>query len=222
MRLLLAEDEEELARAVRTVLEKVGGYEVDWVPDGLEAVNASAEKSYDCMIFDIMMPRMDGIEALSKIRAGGDVTPVIMLTAKSEIDDRITGLDAGADDYLTKPFAMKELMARIKAQTRRQTSYTPNLLTVGNVKLNTSESELSCENSVRLSRKENGVMQLLMLNEGKSLSGAEIFRKVWADEPDKDPGIVWVYISYLKDKLVSVAANLTIEGGKDGPYTLKK
>lgn len=220
MRLLLAEDEEELARAVKTVLEKVGGYEVDWVPDGLEAVNASAEKSYDCMIFDVMMPRMDGIEALSKIRAGGDVTPVIMLTAKSEIDDRITGLDAGADDYLTKPFAMKELMARIKAQTRRQTSYTPNLLTVGNVKLNTSESELSCENSVRLSRKENGVMQLLMLNEGKSLTGAEIFRKVWADEPDKDPGIVWVYISYLKDKLVSVAANLTIEGGKDGPYTL--
>ena len=130
------------------------GYEVDAVYDGQAAVDKALVQSYDCMILDIMMPKKDGVQALQEIREKGDMTPVLMLTAKAEVDDRITGLDAGADDYLTKPFAMGELLARLRSLTRRSTSYAPSKLTVGNVELDVEEQELACRNSIRLANKE--------------------------------------------------------------------
>lgn len=161
MKILIAEDEKAMSDALGMVLRHFG-YEVDTVPDGLAAVEKVQESAYDCMVFDVMMPRMDGVEALKRIRSSGDVTPVILLTAKAEVDDRITGLDAGADDYLTKPFAMGELMARIRSMTRRAGAFTPGRLSVGHVTLDVEEQEISCESSIRLSSKEAKLMKYFM------------------------------------------------------------
>ena len=138
-----------------------------------------------------MMPKKDGITALKEIRSTGDVTPVIFLTAKAELDDRVNGLDAGADDYLTKPFAMKELLARIRSATRRAEGYAATKISVGNVTLDTSEQELSCRNSVRLGGKEGALMEVFMRNEGRAFSTEELLRKVWSDEPEQTGDIVW-------------------------------
>ena len=221
MRILLAEDEQQLSRAVAAVLSHMG-YEIDVAENGLRAVELSGEKTYDCMVFDIMMPVMDGIEALRQIRQSGDVTPVIMLTAKSEVSDRVTGLDAGADDYLTKPFAIAELAARIRSLIRRHDSYTPKVLSCGTVSLDTSELELKAENSVRLSEKEMQLMELLILNSGKELTAGQLFEKIWKDDESTPEGVVWMYICYLRSKLEAVAANVTIIGGREGPFSLKE
>lgn len=222
MKILLAEDTEELNRAITQVL-TMQGYEVDSVYDGTAATEYAASASYDCMIFDIMMPIKDGITALKEIRSAGDVTPVILLTAKSEIDDRVEGLDAGADDYLTKPFAMKELLARVRSQERRKVSYTPNDLTLGSVRLSVSEQELSSKNSIRLSGKEVRLMEYLMLNAGKELSTETLFSHVWQqDEVEGEAeDAVWIYISYLRQKLMSINADIGIEGMKGGYFVLK-
>ena len=195
------------------------GYEVDPVYDGEAAVQMAQRHSYDCMVFDIMMPKLDGVQALQQIRDGGDVTPVIMLTAKSEVADRINGLDAGADDYLTKPFAMAELLARLRAMTRRSTAFTPQKLQTGSVSLDVAEQELCSTNAVRLSAKETKLMQLLMLNADKDLTTGEILSRVWPDE-EEDEKIVWIYISYLKEKLAAIDADITITGGEGGPFRL--
>lgn len=221
MRILLAEDEQQLSRAVAAVLSHMG-YEIDVAENGLRAVELSGEKTYDCMVFDIMMPVMDGIEALRQIRQSGDVTPVIMLTAKSEVSDRVTGLDAGADDYLTKPFAIAELAARIRSLIRRNDSYTPKVISCGNVSLDTSELELKAENSVRLSEKEMQLMELLILNSGKELTAGQLFEKIWKDDESTPEGVVWMYICYLRSKLEAVAANVAIIGGREGPFSLKE
>ncbi len=222
MKILLAEDTKELNKAVSQVL-KMQNYEVDSVYDGQQAVEYAAKESYDCMIFDIMMPVKDGITALKEIRASGDVTPVILLTAKSEVDDRVEGLDAGADDYLTKPFAMKELLARVRSQERRKASYTPNDLTLGSVKLSVSEQELSARNSIRLSNKEVKLMEYLMLNSGKELATETIFAHVWQKEEieGESEDAVWIYISYLRQKLMSINAAIGIEGMKGGSFVLR-
>ncbi|MCR5774559.1 MAG: response regulator transcription factor [Lachnospiraceae bacterium] len=222
MKILLAEDTEELNRAVTQVL-TMQGYETDPVYDGQAAVDHALSGSYDCMIFDIMMPIKDGITALKEIRAAGDVTPVLLLTAKTEIDDRVEGLDAGADDYLSKPFAMKELLARIRSMTRRKSSYTPTDLTIGSVKLSVSEQELSARNSIRLSNKESRLMEYLMLNVGKELSTETLFSHVWDQESiEGDPAdAVWIYISYLRQKLMSINADIGIEGMKGDSFVLK-
>ena len=222
MKILLAEDTTELNKAVTQVF-KMQGWEVDSVYDGAKAVELAGSVSYDCMIFDIMMPVMDGITALKEIRAAGDVTPVILLTAKSEVDDRVEGLDAGADDYLTKPFAMKELLARVRSQERRKASYTPTDLTLGSVRLLVSEQELSARNSIRLSLKETKLMEYLILNTGKELSSETIFSHVWQNEDvEGDPeDAVFIYISYLRQKLMSINADIGIEGNKGGSFTLK-
>ncbi len=219
MRILLAEDEQQLSRAVAAVLSH-SGYEVDTAENGAVAVRLAEENAYDCMVFDIMMPVMDGIEALRKIRETGNVTPVIMLTAKAEVEDRIGGLDAGADDYLTKPFAMGELAARIRSATRRRESFTPKVLTMGNISLDTDQEELKAENSVRLAKKESELLEYLLLNRNKELTLDEIYRRVWADDPEIERDVVWVYISYLQNKLTAVSANVKIAGGKMGPYML--
>ncbi len=221
MKILLAEDERALSSAETAILRHLG-YEVDPVFDGEAAIKNAAANVYDCILLDIMMPKKDGIEALKEIRASGNVTPVIMLTAKAEIEDRITGLDAGADDYLPKPFAMPELVARIRAATRRTAeTFTPQKLTVGSVTLDIDEQALKCTNDVRLSGKETRLMEFFMLNRGKKLSTQDIFDHVWKNDADADPQIVWIYISYLREKLHAVRADITIEGEEGQSFRLQ-
>ena len=220
MKILLAEDEHDMSNAIAAVL-KHFDYDVDTVYDGEAAVEYAHEQAYDCMIFDIMMPKLDGIEALKQLRQHGNVTPVIMLTAKAEIDDRITGLDAGADDYLTKPFAMGELLARVRSILRRNGSFTSARLSTGAVELNVEEQELSCKSSIRLSNKETKLMKLFMLNAGKTFETDVLIEHVWKDEENVSSDIVWVYVSYLREKLESIGADVEIVGEKDGAFFLK-
>jgi DNA-binding response OmpR family regulator len=215
----LAEDERDMSAAIAAVLAHFD-YEVDTVYDGLAAMDQASKRSYDCMVFDIMMPKMDGIEALKKLRQSGDVTPVIMLTAKAEVDDRITGLDSGADDYLTKPFAMGELLARIRSMTRREQTFNQTRLSAGTVDLDVEEQELSCKSSIRLSNKETKLMKLFMLNEGKHFGTDTLAERIWKEEDDVDSSIVWVYISYLREKLDAIGADVRIMGHKDGDFFL--
>ena len=221
MKILLAEDEQQLSRVLETAMTHEG-YQVDTAFDGQEAVDLAKENAYDLMILDIMMPVKTGIEALKEIRQTGNTTHVIMLTAMSEVDDKVTGLDAGADDYLTKPFSLKELLARLRSMSRRVASFTPNLLQIGQTSLNVGEHELISSNSIRLAGKESKMMEFLMLNAQKSLSTQEIFRHVWSKDEDEDldEGFVWIYISYLRQKLKAIHADLAILGEEGGSFTL--
>lgn len=160
----------------------------------------------------------DGIQALRELRARGDVTPVIMLTAKSEVDDRIEGLTAGADDYLTKPFALRELEARIRAQIRRSEHFATGLLSYRDLTLNADEQELSCRSAVRLAARETQLMEFLIRNAEQELMPEAIRRHVWRDQPDTGDEAVYLYISYLRRKLASVAADAEIRAGGSGGY----
>lgn len=221
MKILLAEDEQQLSRVLETAMTHEG-YQVDTAFDGQEAVDLAKINAYDLMILDIMMPVKTGIEALKEIRQTGNTTHVIMLTAMSEVDDKVTGLDAGADDYLTKPFSLKELLARLRSMSRRVATFTPNLLQIGQTSLNVGEHELISSNSIRLAGKESRMMEFLMLNAQKSLSTQEIFRHVWSKDEDEDldEGFVWIYISYLRQKLKAIHADLAILGEEGGSFTL--
>ena len=221
MKILLAEDEQQLSRVLETAMTHEG-YQVDTAFDGQEAVDLAKENAYDLMILDIMMPVKTGIEALKEIRQTGNTTHVIMLTAMSEVDDKVTGLDAGADDYLTKPFSLKELLARLRSMSRRVATFTPNLLQIGQTSLNVGEHELISSNSIRLAGKESKMMEFLTLNAQKSLSTQEIFRHVWSKDEDEDldEGFVWIYISYLRQKLKAIHADLAILGEEGGSFTL--
>ena len=220
MRILLAEDEQQLARVVMTALAHEG-YQVDWAKDGQQAVQLSQQTVYDLMILDIMMPVKDGIEALKEIRASGHTNHVIMLTAMAEVDDRVTGLDAGADDYLTKPFSLKELLARLRSMSRRVDHYEAPQLALGNTQLKLEEMEVSANNAIRLAGKEAKLLALLMKNPGKALSQTYIYDHVWADEAaPADYELVNVYLAYLVQKLLSIRSNLQIVGQPSGPYQL--
>lgn len=220
MRILLAEDEQQLARVVMTALAHEG-YQVDWAKDGQQAVQLAQQTVYDLMILDIMMPVMNGIEALKEIRASGHTNHVIMLTAMAEVDDRVTGLDAGADDYLTKPFSLKELLARLRSMSRRVDHYEAPQLALGNTQLKLEEMEVSANNAIRLAGKEAKLLALLMKNPGKALSQTYIYDHVWADESDQpDYELVNVYLAYLVQKLLSIRSNLQIVGQASGPYQL--
>ena len=219
MKILLAEDTKDLNRALCAIL-KHEGYDVDAAFDGEEVMDFIERDSYDCLVLDIMMPKKDGIQALTEIRAKNIITPVLMLIAKSEIDDRVAGLDAGADDYLTKPFAMKELLARVRALTRRKTEYGTNDLKYNDVLLYAQTFELASENSVRLSVKEFELMQQLMLNKDRSVSVDYILNNVWSREPDAQPDTVVLYVSYLKRKLRAIASDTVIEGDENSGYRL--
>lgn len=219
MKVLLAEDEMELAKAESAIL-IMNHYEVDNAYDGFEAEEMILHKPYDVIVLDIMMPRRDGIEVLKEIRKAGCTTPVIMLTAKAEVDDRITGLDAGADDYLTKPFSMKELLARIRSQTRRSSTFTPSVLHDGNLELDVSEQMLKAKNTIRLSARETKLLQYLMQNESRELSTQDILSHVWSDEKDADPEAVYFYVSYLREKLKAVGSDVEISGERNGSYHL--
>lgn len=219
MKILLAEDETDLANAIKALLIH-SGYSVDLAEDGQYAVDFAAQNGYDAMVFDIMMPRKDGLEALREIRAAGDTTPVIMLTAKSEIEDRITGLDSGADDYLTKPFAMAELLARLRAMTRRARPEAASVITYANIEVDPSSSELRAVSSISLAFKELKLLELLVKAEGKVITTEEIYDRIWQDDPDTSTKIVLMYISYLKNKLRSVGASCVITGSPESGYTL--
>ena len=220
MRILLAEDEQQLARVVMTALAHEG-YQVDWAKDGQQAVQLAQQTVYDLMILDIMMPVMNGIEALKEIRASGHTNHVIMLTAMAEVDDRVTGLDAGADDYLTKPFSLKELLARLRSMSRRVDHYEEPQLALGNTQLKLEEMEVSANNAIRLAGKEAKLLALLMKNPGKALSQTYIYDRVWADEAGPaDYELVNVYLAYLVQKLLSIRSNLQIVGQPSGPYQL--
>ena len=218
MKILLAEDEKDMAAALVAVLEH-SGYEVDAVHDGETALALSRKGAYARAVFDVMMPLMDGVTALKEMRASGDRTPVLLLTAKAEVDDRIEGLDAGADDYLPKPFAMGELLARLRSLTRRAEIYMPATLSMGSVTLDVENLELSSKSAVRLGSKEAQLMQYLMTNAGKSVTTDEIHERIWPDG-EQDASIVWMYISYLRQKLRAVHGDLEIMGTQGGSYTI--
>lgn len=225
MKILVAEDEIQMNRVLTTALTHEG-YDVDSVYDGQAAIDMANENAYDVMVMDIMMPVKSGIEAVQKIRRTGNQSHIIMLTAMAEVDDRVTGLDAGADDYLTKPFSLKELLARLRSMSRRvDTNFTSNILTVGTVTLNVGEQELVSQNTIRLAGKESKMLEFFMLNAGKKLSTDQIFNHVWAndkDAPEIDNGYVFIYVSYLRQKLKSIGANVVIEGEEMGGYELKE
>ena len=221
MKLLLAEDTRDLNRAVTAIL-KHEGFEVDSAYDGEEALSFLTAGSYDGIILDIMMPKVSGIEVLTTLRKMNDSTPVLLLTAKAEVDDRVSGLDAGADDYLTKPFAMKELLARIRSMLRRRTRYSAEELHFEDLSLRSESLELAAENSVRLSMKEFELMRLLISNPDKELSTEFILNQLWAGEPDAGADTVYLYISYLRGKLKAVDANVRIEGNRGGSFRLTK
>ncbi|EEU20145.1 response regulator transcription factor [Lactobacillus crispatus] len=221
MKILVAEDEPQLLRVLTVAMEHAG-YDVDPVDNGLKAVEHAKENSYDVIMLDIMMPVMDGITALKKIRESGDKTYILMLTAKAEVDDRVTGLDSGADDYLTKPFSLKELLARLRSKERREDDFTPNKLELGDVTLNVSKQELVSHNSIRLSGTETQLMNYFLLNQNKELSTEELLNHVWKNDIDANADVVWIYISYLRQKLQSIQSSVRIEGDKGDSYKLVK
>lgn len=221
MKLLFAEDEISMSEAVVDIL-TYHKYIVDAVYDGEEALEYARLGDYDGIILDIMMPKKDGLEVLRTLRSEGCTTPILMLSAKSEIEDKIQGLDMGADDYLAKPFAMGELLARVRAMLRRREEIKPDILTVGNVSLNTFTYELKTEhNAMVLSKLEYQLMELLMANKGIYLSTEELLVKVWGYNTDAEIGIVWVYISYLRKKLSALGANVEIKAKRNIGYTLE-
>ncbi len=221
MKLLYAEDERSLSEAVVDVLE-YQKYTVDPVYDGQDALDYAKNDRYDGIILDVMMPKKSGLEVLRALRAAGDKTPILLLTAKAEVEDRIEGLDLGADDYLAKPFAMGELLARIRAMLRRREDFTPDLLTLGDLSLDRRSYTLSAgENQVLLPKLEFQIMELFLLNRGSYLSTEDILVKVWGYDTDAEIGIVWVYISYLRKKLASLGSNVAIKAKRNIGYTLE-
>lgn len=220
MKLLLAEDTTDLNRALTAILTHEG-YSVDSVFDGEEALSHIRTDSYDVIILDIMMPKMDGIAVLKEARNLNVITPVLLLTAKAEVDDRVDGLDAGADDYLTKPFSMKELLARVRALTRRVTAYTPDDIKYRDAALRSESFELVCENTVRLSVKEFELLQTLMLNPGKTIETSFLIEHVWSSEPEATQETVSLYVSFLKRKLAAVSSDIEISGDTEQGFTLR-
>lgn len=219
MKLLLAEDTADLNRAITAIL-KHEHYDVTSVLNGTDALNSILEAPYDGIILDIMMPGLSGLEVLGEIRRHRITTPVLLLTAKAEVDDRVSGLDAGADDYLTKPFAMKELLARVRSLTRRGTLYVDDELHFSNLTLSSESLALSAENTVRLSMKEYELMKTLIVNAGRSLDVNYLLSHVWKSEPEADEDTVWLYISYLKGKLRAVSGRAVITGKRGGSCIL--
>ncbi len=223
MRILLAEDEKSMSKALTVILEK-NNYSVDAVYDGDSAYRYLRTSDYDAAILDIMMPGMDGITVLKKIRAEGNAIPVIMLTAKSEIEDKIEGLDSGANDYMTKPFNTRELLARIRAMTRANSVQNDSALKVGNITLNRSTFELKSEVSdevMMMSGKEYQMLELLMLNTSMPISTEKFLDKIWGIDSDADQSVVWTFLSYIRKKLVVLDANVEIKAYRGVGYKLE-
>lgn len=221
MRLLLAEDEKELAKALSVIL-RHNNYSVDAVHNGEDALCYLQNGDYDGAILDIMMPKLDGLSVLRKIREEGNCLPVLLLTAKSDIDDRVEGLDAGADDYLTKPFAMKELLARVRAMLRRRTDSVDTNITFGDITLEISSSILSCkEEKIRLTNKEFQMLEMLINADGGIISVDRFMDKIWGYDSETEQNVVWVYVSYLRRKLEGLGSKVVIEAHRNLGYSLE-
>lgn len=222
MRLLLAEDEKSLSRAIVVILEK-NNYSVDAVYDGEEALEYLKLGNYDGVILDIMMPKLDGISVLKKIREEGNTVPILILTAKSEIDDKVLGLDSGANDYLTKPFATQELLARIRAMTRTWNTQLTSRLQMRNVTLDRATFELSTPSgNFRLANKEFQILELLMSNPRCLISTERFMEKIWGCDNEAEINVVWVYISYLRKKLNALNADIQIKATRNAGYSLEE
>ena len=222
MRILLAEDECSLSRAIIALLEK-HNYSADAVYDGQEALDYLEAENYDAVILDIMMPKLDGLSVLRILRERGSQIPVLLLTAKSEVEDKVTGLDSGANDYLTKPFATAELLARIRAMTRTQSAQTDSRVSFGNITLDQTTYELSSPSgSFRLANKEYQMMELLLRNPRQLIPSERFLEKIWGYDSDVELNVVWVYISYLRKKLTALQADIQIKATRNAGYSLEK
>lgn len=221
MRLLLAEDERALSKVLVAIL-KHNNYSVDAVYDGEEALDYLESGIYDALILDVMMPKIDGFEVLKRLRKNGNSLPVLMLTAKSDIDDKVTGLDLGADDYLTKPFVTKELLARIRAITRRKDDLKDNVLKFGDIRLDKQSFELiGNKDKVMLTSKEFQIMEELMRYPSKVISAEHFMEKVWGFDSDTEISVVWTYISYLRKKLKQIGSQIGIKAVRNIGYILE-
>ncbi len=220
MRILLAEDERALSKAIVKIFEK-NNYSVDAVYDGQSALDYLELGCYDAAVLDIMMPKMDGITVLRTVRAAGNQIPVLMLTAKAEIEDRVLGLDSGANDYLPKPFDMRELLARIRSITRGRTE-ADTKLSFGNVTLDRATFELSSPSgSFRLANKEYQIMEYLLSNPHRVISSEKFMEKIWGYDSEAELNVVWVYISYLRKKLAALNADIRIASSRNAGYSLE-
>ena len=221
MKLLYAEDERSLSEAVVDIL-TYQKYIVDAVYDGEDAYDYAMSGDYDGIILDIMMPKRDGIEVLSALRKGGCKTPILLLTAKTLVDDRIRGLDAGADDYLPKPFDMGELLARVRAMLRRREEFHPDLLSFGDLTLNIQSGALSCgDTEFVLPKQEYRLMEQLMVNRNIFLSSEDLLIKAWGYDAETDVGSVWLYISYLRKRLMAMNSRVEIVSKRNIGYRLE-
>lgn len=222
MRVLIAEDEVSIAKALKIILEKEK-YTVDIVHDGQEAFEFITGSIYDVLVLDIMMPRMDGITLLRKIRKLGIATPTLFLTAKAEVEDRVTGLDAGADDYLPKPFATSEFLARVRALTRRSDVYTPALIKYGNITLDCSRFVIVTDRGeTRLNNKEFQLMELFIRHPGQIFSTEHLMDRIWGTDSAAETDVVWTYIGFLRRKLRELSANIEITTIRGAGYTLEE
>ena len=220
MRILLAEDEKALSKALVKIFE-ANNYSIDAVYDGQEALDYLEAGNYDAAVLDIMMPKVDGIEVLRRIREAGSNLPVLMLTAKSEVEDKVKGLDTGANYYLTKPFATQELLAAVRAITR-PTAEADNKIRAGNITLDRASFELSTPSgSVKLANKEFQMMELLMAHPGNIVSVDTFMDHIWGYDTDTESNVVWVYVSYLRKKLASLGADMSIKATRNVGYSLE-
>ena len=221
MKILLAEDERSLSRAIVRILES-GGYTAEAVYDGEDALAYLDSGQYDAAVLDIMMPKMSGLDVLRTLRARGNAVPVLLLTAKAEIEDKVTGLDSGANDYLTKPFDARELLARLRVLTRAQQT-SDSVLRFGNIELDRAAFTLSGpKGSFRLANKEFQMMEILMSNPGHLISSERFFEKIWGLEAEAELNVVWVYISYLRKKLDALGAGVRIKATRNAGYSLEE
>lgn len=221
MRLLIAEDEKDLADALCVLFEK-SQFSVDTVGDGFSAYEYASSGEYDAIILDIMMPKLNGIDVLKRLREDSVSTPVMMLTAKGQKDDRILGFNSGADDYLPKPFDPDELIARVRALLRRSSSYTPDILRFGDISLDTGDGTLKCNNrQVKLSAREYRLMELFMRSPHTVISADRIMERIWGWDSDAETSVVWVHISNLRKKLSSIGSSVSIRANRGLGYALE-
>ena len=222
MRLLFAEDDQDLNAAVKTLFSR-SGYQVDAVYDGEEALDYARAEAYDGMILDWMMPEMDGVEALRRMRAEGIKAPCLLLTARDAVEDRVAGLDAGADDYLPKPFNAQELLARVRAMLRRRDSYVPDVISFEDLSLDKGTGELRCgERAARLTGKLFQMMTLFLENPRILFSVQQLMDKIWGWDTEAEINVVWVNISTLRKKLAELGAGAEIRVHRGTGYSLEK
>ena len=222
MKILFAEDDRDLSMAVKTLLER-NGCHVETVHDGAEALSFAEAESYDGMILDWMMPEKDGVEVLREMRAKGITTPCLLLTARDAIEDRVTGLDAGADDYLPKPFNGKELLARVRAMMRRRENYVPDVIAWEDLQLDKGSCELRCgTRSIRLTGKMYQMTELFMENPKHLFSAQQLMDKVWGWDSEAEINVVWVNISQLRKKLGELGSETEIRVYRGTGYALEK